>query len=75
MNTCIECGKPSTLSCGTCEQPYCATHAIEVRLYINGRPTATTADIHTHAGQPAHPETLKGVGGPYVRESDTWEWR
>jgi hypothetical protein len=34
-----------------------------------------TAGIHARAGQPAHPGSLKGVGGLWVVPSDTWEWR
>jgi hypothetical protein len=46
-----------------------------VHFYVNGQETAMTAAIHARAGRPAHPESLKGVGGPLVGKNDTWEWR
>lgn len=48
---------------------------MNVQLYINGQATGIMSDIHGSDGEPAHPLSLKGVGGPLVAETDTWEWR
>jgi len=75
METCVEGGELAAFTCGICKQAVCNTHMLSAHLYVNGVATGIVADIHAQGGQPAHPESLKGVGGPLVSENDTWEWR
>lgn len=62
-------------TCGICKKSLSEQEMSEAILIINGQETSIEADIHVVGGNPAHPKSLSGTGGPMVKETDRWEWR
>lgn len=62
-------------TCNVCKKDLREDEMTEAVLVVNEQQTAIVADIHAISGSPAHPEGLRGAGGPIVQDTDHWEWR
>lgn len=62
-------------TCGICHKDLDQEEMSEAVLFVNDKETAIRANIHAIKNSPAHPDNLKGIGGPMVQANDRWEWR